>query len=245
MAPLYFIDLNPMCPRLLTLVFCVLITPMVFAQPERPYNLPKWDQKHFHFGYSVSGNALNFFMTAKDGALLQVTQRPGFGVNLLGAMRLHKYLELRILPGMQFGQRNLLIVDTIGPYSSGQQWATRFETVYIEMPVHIKYKAKRVNNYAPFLVAGISPRWDIYGGELENWKVVHRLIEPFDFFQELGVGADFYLQKVKISSELKFSVGFMNVFKPALELEEYFVFGNTIKEMRSGLCFLSVMVEGR
>jgi hypothetical protein len=231
--------------RMICLFVGLCCVVLVRGQTQRPHNLPNFDQKTFHFGYGVGINSMDFFMTPKDSAVLEIRRMPGFGVNLLATARLAKYLDLRFQPGLQFGQRNLNISDTVGSSATGSSWKTQFESVYIELPLLIRYKAKRLNNYAPYVLIGVSPRWDIYGGEIENWKVVQRLIEPFDLFAELGTGIDLYLSLVKLSVELKYSVGFMNVFKPALELEDYFVFGNSIDIMRSGMTLLSFQIEGR
>jgi hypothetical protein len=111
------------------------------------------------------------------------------------------------------------------------------------MPFLLKYRAERVNNYAPFLLVGAAPKFDLTGGEIENWKPVKRLVRAFDIFPELGVGVDFYTQKVKVTAELKFSVGVLNVFKEPGGDQEYDLFGSGVQRMMSKMVVLSVQVQ--
>jgi hypothetical protein len=116
--------------------------------------------------------------------------------------------------------------------------------VFFEMPILLKYRAKRVNNYAPFLIAGIAPKFDLTGGEIENWKPVKRLVKSFDFFPEIGFGVDFYTERVKVAVELKFSVGLLNVYRSSDDDDrEYDLFSNGINSLRTKMIILSIQIQ--
>ncbi len=214
----------------------------MMAQRSVPKNLPAFDKQLFRWGYSIGINWMGFTLdpTHQDTFQLDLRQYPGINVNLITSLNINKYLDLRFMPGIQFSQRDLKVTrkDSIPSI-----WDAKLESVYFELPVMLKYRAERVNNYAPYLIAGVAPKFDLTGGEIENWKPVKRLVKAFDFFPELGVGIDFYSQKVKVAVELKFSVGLLNVFLPADDDNEYDLFSNGVDRLRSKMVILSIQIQ--
>ena len=212
------------------------------AQRSLPKNLPAFEKQFFRFGYSVGINWMSFTLdpTYRDTFQLDVQQHPGININLITSMRLHKYVDLRITPGIQFSQRDLKVTrkDSIPDV-----WDAKIESVYFELPILIKYRSERVNNYAPYILVGLAPKVDLTGGEIENWKPVKRLVKGFDLFPELGVGVDFYTQKVKVAAELKFSVGIANVFRAPGEDAQYDLFGGAVERLMSKMVILSIQVQ--
>lgn len=212
------------------------------AQRSVPKNIPAFDKQLFRFGYSVGVNWMSFTLdpTYRDTFQLDVTQHPGINVNLITSLRITKYLDLRCTPGIQFSQRDLQVTKK---NASPEVWDAKVESVYFEMPFLLKYRSKRVNNYAPFLLVGVAPKFDLTGGEIENWKPVKRLVGAFDIFPELGVGLDFYASKVKVTTELKFSVGVTNVFLPPGDDKEYDLFGGAIERLMSKMVIFSIQIQ--
>ncbi len=202
-------------------------------------NLTTFDRETFHFGYSVGINGMGFTTFPATGMQIDVKQNPGININMVSSMRLAKYLDLRFLPGIQFGQRDITITNTL----TQEVWDARIESVYLDFPFLLKYRSMRVNNYAPYLIAGINPRVDLTGGEIENWKPVQRLVKAFDVFPELGIGLDFYLDKVKVATELKFAVGLLNIYNIPPNEPEYALFSGALDRMLSKMVILSVHVE--
>lgn len=226
----------------LTFVLVFAVGLSLMAQKSVPKNIPSFDKKTFRFGYSVGINWMNFTMIPayKDTFQLDIQRHPGININLITSLRLNKYLDLRWTPGIQFSQRDLKVTrkDHVPVV-----WEALIESVYFEMPFLLKYRSERVNNYAPFLVAGVAPKFDLIGGEIENWKPVKRLVKAFDIFPELGVGVDFYTAKVKVATELKFSVGLVNVFKSPGEDQGYELYENGVDRMLSHMVILSIQIQ--
>lgn len=218
--------------------FLLLIGLSVFGQKSKPMNLTGFDAREAHMGYSVGINWMNFTTIPADSMMIDVNQNPGININLVGSIRLTKYLDLRVLPGIQFGQRDIRISDS----TTLEVWDAKIESVYVDLPILLKYRSKRVNNYAPYLIAGLNPRFDLTGGEIEDWKPAQRLVKTFDLFAELGTGIDFYLANVKMAVELKFSVGMRNVFNPPPPEPEYELFGRAIDTMLSRMFILSIHI---
>jgi hypothetical protein len=136
---------------------------------------------------------------------------PGFQVSIVSDLRLADYLSLRFLPGITFGQRTLYF------YKGAQENALfiddkQLESNFIDFPLVVKYKSKRVNNYAPYFIAGGSVRYDLAARkDYEEDTDIHIRLKPFDYYFEIGFGIDMYLQYFKFSPELKLSTGIRNV----------------------------------
>jgi hypothetical protein len=110
------------------------------------------------------------------------------------------------------------------------------------MPLVLKYRSLRVNNYAPYLLVGICPRFDLTRAEIVGWKPATPMLKSFDIYPELGVGVDFYLSMVKVAMELKFAVGMSDVFLgPADPKFDLYVSG--IEKIYSRMVILAFHVE--
>ena len=103
----------------LTLVVCC--GQVATARPQdKLLNRPYADQKPLHLGFSVGMHMQdlkfthNGFVTS-DGEtwFAEVpSYSPGFCVNVLGDWRLHKHFNLRLSPGMYFGNKVVKMLDT-------------------------------------------------------------------------------------------------------------------------------------
>ena len=196
------------------------------------------DNQRFHFGYSVGFNSTAFTVIPKDGYLLKLMQNPGININLIVDYRLSKFMDLRFLPGIQFTQRDLTVTNKIT--AETKTWP--IESVFVDMPVLLKYRAERVNNYAPYLISGICPRFDLTRAEVVGWKPSIPMLKSFDFYPEVGVGVDFYLAMVKVALELKFSVGMRNIFlDPHDPLFNLYI--NGVDKIYSRMFVLAIHVE--
>jgi len=164
---------------------------------------------------------------------------PGFQVSIVSDLRLADYLSLRFLPGITFGQRTLYF------YKGAKENAklddkSQLESNFIDFPLLVKYKSKRVNNYAPYLIAGGDARYDLaYRRKAEDLLVG---LKPFDLYFEIGFGIDIYLQYFKFSPELKLSTGLRNVLNtdPDIGIAKYV---GSIDRLNSYLVMLNFHFE--
>ena len=129
---------------------------------------------------------------------------PGFSVGVLGEMRLNRYLALRLIPTMHFGQKHITFHEQV----SGRDSTQNIKSTYISMPLDLKFSAPRHNNYRPYFIAGVNPMLD-----LTTKKQKALLMKPFDCYIEIGMGCDFYLPFFKLIPELKFCFGLADILK--------------------------------
>jgi hypothetical protein len=210
----------------------------VFAQKSKPKNMVMADNKAFHFGYSVGFNTMSFTIIPNKDYRVKLVQNPGININLITDYRMGKFLDVRFLPGIQFGQRDLTVINR----QTDETGLWKIESVFVDLPVVLKYRALRVNNYAPYLIAGLNPRFDLTRAEIIQWQPATPMLKSFDYYVELGTGVDFYLPMVKVAMELKFAVGMRDIFlDPGDPLFNLYVSG--IDKIYSRMVVLAFHVE--
>lgn len=187
---------------------CVLLTFFMFGLGSSSWadgNLPYVDQKLIHFGFSLGINTMNFGVTTtSDTVNARVsTLKPGFSVGIISDLRLNRYLNLRFTPTLHFGERQLYYTPKKGGDS------LTISSIPISLPIYLKYSSERKGNYRPYLIWGGGASIDLARNS-ENPV----LLKPIDFFTEFGVGCDIYFSFFKLCPELKYSIGFNNMFTP-------------------------------
>lgn len=227
---------------------------MAYAQfkPNTILNDPDYErEKRLRFGFSLGLNFMDF--TVKSRVEPQVsfdddtTQFfvdnshiiPGFNVNVVSDFRIIENLHLRFLPGLSFGQRD---VSFYFPENQ-KQTTMKLESSFIEMPLMLKYTAKRKTNTVPYLIAGANFRIDMAAYKKLNIEegVMIRLVKG-DFYYEIGFGLDNFLTFFRLSTEIKYSSGFFNVFANdyAEGAENY---AQAISHLRSNVISISFHFE--
>ena len=236
------------------LALCLAEATVAFAQikPNPILNDPDYErEKRLRFGFSLGLNFMDF--TVKSSVKPQVsldnntTQYfvdnshiiPGFNVNAISDFRIVESLHLRFLPGLAFGQRDVSF------YLPGEATPTtmKLESSFIEMPLSLKYSARRKNNMVPYLIAGVNFRVDMAAYKKLNLDegVMIRLVKG-DFYYEFGFGLDNFLTFFKFSTEIKYSSGFLNVFADDYA-EGAENFAQAIKHIRSNVVTIAFHFE--
>ena len=207
-------------------ILFLLISFSAISQEKRPRNLPAFDLKRLHFGFTVGFNAMDLGFIrnyqAEDFIYADVSHiMPGFQVTIVSDLRLNNNWNLRFLPGISFGSREIYYYDfdyETGPGDPvqliGANNPVALGPSFLEFPLLFKYRAHRVNNYRPYLVGGLSFRYDMsakkeYDGESNDFL----RFKPADFYLEFGFGVDTYLKYFKFAPELKLAVGLRNIIE--------------------------------
>lgn len=171
------------------------------------------DEYPVHFGFALGLNTMDCAVTGD--AELEVLDY-GFSIQAVGNFRLHPYFDLRTLPGISFGERDMNV--------SGQTMNMRIS--YVDIPVLLKYKSQRYSNIRPYLVAGGSMRYllnkvavdlDELPAEedITAEKKYDLVLNRFEPYFDAGAGIDFYLPFFKFSMELRGSWGLQDCVRHA------------------------------
>jgi hypothetical protein len=222
-----------------------------WAQKEGVKNNPEYDDKPVHFGYTLGINVMDFSFgryylqnPAKDTLYADLTRlNLGFHVGMIADFRLGEYFNFRVLPSYNFGQRDLQFFVDKGKEGMQLQKTFKIESSMIDLPMQIKYKAKRINNYRPYMIVGTSLRYDI--AAKKKYKIdegEYILLRRFDIYGEIGFGIDFYLPYFKFSTELKLALGIRDVLNHNPP-EVYPQYVNALRKLNSQLLMLSFHFE--
>lgn len=216
------------------------------AQKAIPMNLPKLDNQVAHFGYSLGLNTMDFTIRPSDVFLpgfdtvyaVEVGKFIGFNINMISNLRLAEYIDVRFLPGLMFGQRNLKY-----KYIKNGEYRLHnmmIESTFLDFPVYLKYRAARINNWRPFVLAGADCRIDLASQRKINPDERPKIrLKPVDAYYEVGLGADFFLEYFMFGIELKSSWGLFNVVAyDDSQFSEYF------RKLNSHMYVLSFHFEG-
>lgn len=247
---------------LLLLVIGLIMAATTQSQAQRRSfrfeNLPYYDQKLYHFGFSLGFNYMDFALKPISNLhqvefspadvnnpdefdiLQSVLTRPenGFNIGIVSNLRLTNQLDLRFIPTLTFGDRNLVYrgVKNGNPVTRTQQ----LESTFVDFPVHIKYKSVRMLNTRVYWIGGLKYSLDLASkADKEDLEeVVLASIGRNDFFYEFGVGFDHYFTYFKFSTEIKASLGMKDMLR-----RDNTMFTNSIDRLNSKIIMISFLFE--
>ena len=213
-------------------------------------NLLHYDYaRPLRFGFSLGLNAFDFTTANKlqyvviDGKSRRIrtdvtTLTTGFDINAIVDYRIKRQWNLRALPGISFGSRNL---DFFDDNTNELIYTMPITSNYMELPVHLKFSAKRNSNFRPYVFAGINARYNLSGGQDVKGGVFFG-ISNTEVFGECGFGFEVYLYYFKFSVEAKFSSGVSNVYTKKAA-EGYEVYNDIVKKLYSNLFIIKFHFE--
>ncbi|WP_282123912.1 porin family protein [Algibacter mikhailovii] len=166
------------------------------------------DNDLLRWGYFLGLNGYDFkFNYNEDLRDIYVNRGPGFNVGLIGNLRINKFIDLRLEPGLSINTRELHYSPS---YFDGQDYkpsdlVREIKSTYIHIPLLVKVSTKRVNNFKPFIVGGFSTALNLSSNEdnpEDNDNGQFRTTTN-PFFYELGFGIDFYLYNFKFTPSIR------------------------------------------
>lgn len=237
--------------RSLTMMVIALLTlvspfQMSSQRQQKLENRPYADLKRWHLGFSVGMHLQDLKFThndyiTEDGRQLKAEvpgYSPGFCVNVLGALRLHKYFELRLSPGMYFGSKNVTMLDV----NSGHVDKQDVKSAYVVAPLDLKISGDRLRNARPYALVGAMGTFDVSKKRPEPLR-----FNSFDAYLTVGMGCDFYLPFFKLNPEVKFCFGLTDILqhkRPDLSDDpEMIKMTNSLKKVKSSMIVITFNFE--
>jgi hypothetical protein len=213
----------------------------------RIQNLPKFDKRTYHFGFLLAVNHMDFSLkTVEDykqfDSLVYVTTKPslGFSIGIVGQIRITDMFVARFVPTLSFGNRSVLYTISMGDSLNLTQ-GKRVESTFMEFPILLKYKSRRLTNAQAFILGGFKYTIDMasQAKKKNNIGEVPIKLSRHDLMGEIGTGFDFYTEYFKFGIELKMSYGFLDLLK-----REDNIYTNPVKRLGSKVFQLSFTFEG-
>lgn len=227
--------------------------------------LTTFDDKTIHFGFTLGINTLDFNVVnynpigansdftpqewvldekqIVDSSIVRsdvATLVPGFTVGIVSSLRLSRDLALRFLPGMSFGERRLtynIPVRDVNDLAPIDYYSIK--STFLDFPLLIKYKARRINNNRPYIVFGGAYRQDISKTAKEDLVK----LKSGGFYAEVGGGWDHYFPFFRFSVEAKFSFGLNDQLGRVPTQTQRQYYAQSIKSLRSNIFTLSFHFE--
>ena len=214
-------------------------------------NRPYADVKPLHFGFSVGMNFQNLAIT-NNGKIVADNEEwyadvpshsPGFSVNVLADYRLHEHFNLRVSPGLYFGNKVVRFRNHLGdPEAPSTKDKQNIKSTYIVVPVDLKMSAKRYHNMRPYFTVGA-----MYAGDLAKDRSEQYKLKNSDVMLTVGMGCDFYMPFFKLCPEIKFCFGLKNLLernRPDLEDElDKYKFTESVNKIKSDMVVVTFFFE--
>lgn len=238
----------------LTIILClcfVLSAAVADAQARKPLNYRKFDEKNFNFGFTLGLNIADFTTRYKTNTYLgpdslrtvSLNSRPGFNLGVITSITLVKpVLKLRfIVPTLSFQERTFSY-KYLKPDQTIEKITKRVESTNLDFPVLLKFRTKRINNFAAYLVGGAQYSLDLATQkDVDNTNSSNPIVKirQHDWSAQIGGGFDFFMPYFKFGVELKFSQGFKNLL-----IQDGTRYTKHIDKLYSKVWWISLTFEG-
>lgn len=252
-------------PVLAILLFFISINST--AQRSKIENNPTYDLTKYHFGFILAVNQMHFVIqpvaglnytmfdsisaadiNADSAMIYSMEGDPtmGFTVGIVANLRLGTYFDLRFIPSLAFGERNIEYVfrkyrDNVpGDPPNLVYIKKNIPSTFVELPFHLKYKSKRLGNMRAYVLGGTNVRIDLasQAKKQKDAADIQVKVSRTDIYGEIGVGFDFYFEWFKFGTEIKMSYGILDILK-----RENNIYTDGIQNMRSKIFQLSFTFE--
>lgn len=213
-------------------------------------NLAAFDESLIHFGIQIgyTQSKFDFHYTDRDDVRenLQNTTSfysPGFHVTIIVDMKLTRFMNIRLLPTLTLINRTLYY-DWSNHYLTQYPGVDKYrnvESAYGELPLDLKFRAMRWQNFRPYLTVGGSYGFDFASLRKNKNNLNESIVRlnTSDLRYTAGIGFDFYLRYVKFAIELKMAFGLLD-----LKIDDDDLYSQSTDQLKSRTFTLSFTFEG-
>lgn len=197
------------------LIICVLFGNQASAQ-RKIINMADHDDKAYYFGITFGMNYSTYrvkftqsFAEHDSFKVINTSSRPGFNLGLMANLKLNSFVDARFNPCLAFAEKafHMEQTDTGGAIITSDR---TIEAIYMHMPVQLKFKSDRIQNFRFYGLLGGKLDIDLAANARSRRRDEFIKVKPFDVGYEIGVGFEFYNPNFIFAPELKLSQGLMN-----------------------------------
>lgn len=239
MPTTYYRNLFHLLRRQIILAGCLLLCVQSFAQGV----LGNYENRPYYFGITLAYNNAYYKLQhdpkfLQDDSVLVVDplHSSGFSLGLIGTLALDKRFDVRLNPTFIFAEKDLHYV--FSQDSSVQD--KNIESILLSVPLQVKFKSDRINNFRMYLMAGAKLDYDVAANVHSRQADDLIKLSPFDLGYEAGFGFEFYLPYFIFSPEIKISNGARDIHVR----EPSKIYSNVIGQLLSRMIVISIHLEG-
>ena len=234
--------------RIIIIISLLAGSMSAFSQTE--LNLPDHDDKKYYLGIGIIYNTSRFQLShdprfLQSDTVMVVNPENAGGIGLAGmhTYRLSPRFEVRaIFPQLLFSYKNLTYhLSHPDPGKEEQPILNKkIESILLGLPVHVKFRSDRINNFRVYMFAGGKMEYDL--ASTARAKRAEELVKlkKMDYGIEAGIGFNFYFPVFILSPELKISNGLTNVHSKDPSLK----FSNVVDKLNSRMVVFTLIFEG-
>lgn len=188
----------------LFLLFALIFTfQTTFGQKKVIEHLQGWDNQKMYWGFYLGVNKKGYKITYKmDDVFIRSESSPGFNVGLIGDLKLHNNVSLRIEPGLSSNTKKLYFTNIEG----GEKDSLRtLSSTYLRIPLLLKFSTNKFRNIRPYVIGGVSYDYNFSSNQDnpdDNFEGEFRM-KKNNFTYEVGVGIDIYLYYFVFSPSIR------------------------------------------
>jgi hypothetical protein len=198
--------------------------------------------RRFYFGITLAYNTSVFkvqqsqqFVSSDSILNIQSGYGPGFNLGIISNMKLSEHFDLRFIPALVFGDRNLLFTE-----SNGETITKKTESIYTEFPILIRYKSQPWKDMKVYVLTGMKYNLDLSSNSKTRNAEGEIKIKRGDFHYEYGLGLQFFFPLFIFSPEVKFSHGLRNIHIP----DQSLIYSNMLNKLQIRTITISLHFEG-
>lgn len=200
-------------------------------------NMETFQKQRVHWGYYLGLNFYDFKFDYKENYSeeIQVDNTTSFNVGLVGNLRLHEFIDLRLEPGLYYSQRNL----NFPGFENPRDRLREVKSTYINIPLLLKFSSLRTGNIRPYLLGGASASLNLssnYNAKDDNYEQRFRM-NQWTYNYDIGFGIDIFLEYFIFSPSIRGSFSFNNELIPDSNPDSPWT-GN-IKSMKTRAVFVN------
>ncbi|MEZ4907464.1 MAG: outer membrane beta-barrel protein [Saprospiraceae bacterium] len=187
-------------------------------------NYTYFKTKPYYFGIALGYDNANLFLKKSSYfvddskyLIVEPSSGVGFHVDMIVNLKLGETFDLRLLPGFSFADKK---IDYYTDLSGEVNNYKKFESVFIEVPILVRYKSEPYNDMRAYVLTGIRYSYDVNSNANARNNEDLLKISPHDFQFEIGTGLQFFFPYFIFSPEIKLSTGIGNVLQYDKELKE-------------------------
>src|SRR5688572_3251958 len=176
-------------------------------------NYLEYVNKKLYFGIMLGFNTTSFKITHSEDFIYNDTiqkvntgRGPGFNLGIISNYRLSKYFDLRFIPTLSFGGK-----DIIYTMSDGGTDIKSIESISIEFPLEVRFKSQPLKDIRLYVLTGMKYSIDLASNAKSRRADDQVKVGRHDLAYELGLGIQFFFPLFIFSPEVKIANGFINV----------------------------------
>ena len=154
--------------RQIIVLFLLLCSGRMIAFAQLDLNLTEHDDKPYYFGITLSGNSASFqlqhhpsFLTKDSVTIVSPVSKGGFGLGLLGSIRINRHLEARFNPHLIFATRSIQYNLKYPRVGEQEKQEKLIESIYTSFPVQLKFSSDRIGNFRVYILGGGKYDYDL------------------------------------------------------------------------------------